>query len=140
MHGLLWAAPIALCIAAAAGWMWLQSPAPVGAPGSMAPVPAPDQHSVEPALPDHSVAKPDSGAEASPERVPAEAMDAASVAGDPVAAEYRAAKDRYERAYHAYTILITEGGSGSVIAARDEYAAAYEDLKRIEAAHPEYAQ
>ena len=40
----------------------------------------------------------------------------------------------------AYTVLITEGGSGNVIEARDEYAAAYEDLKRIEAAHPEYTR
>lgn len=72
--------------------------------------------------------------------LPAESRDAAAPADDPIAVEYQTIKVRYDRAFSHYTILITGGGSGSVIEARDEYAAAYEDLKQFQATHPEYAQ
>lgn len=140
-HGLRWAAPIALCSAAVAGWLWLQSrepSAPSNAPVAPVVLPEPTPATTEAAEP--------AAVAAAPERVerpvvfPVESMDGAAPADDPIAAEYQTIKARHERAYRAYTILITEGGSGNVIEARDEYAAAYEELKRFQAAHPEYAQ
>jgi hypothetical protein len=140
-HRLFWAAPIALCIAAVAGWLLLQGPQPALAPDSpAAPSAQPASTPAAQIVAEQPEAEPTAGAIEGADRFPAESPDSASPAADPVAAEHQAAKARFERAYRAYTVLITEGGSGSVIEARDEYAAAYEDLKRIEAAHPEYAR
>lgn len=140
-HSLLWAAPVALCVAAVASWLWLQSPqAGPTPPSTAAPLAPTTQQSTATAVVDNPESAPTTSANGIPDQLPAEVLDAESTASDPVAVEYRAARDRYDRAFHAYTVLITEGGSGNVIEARDEYAAAYEDLKRIEAAHPEYAK
>lgn len=140
-HSLLWAAPVALCVAAVASWLWLQSPhAGPAPPSTAAPLAPTTQQSTATAVVDNPESAPSTRANEVPDQLPAAALDAESTASDPVAVEYRAARDRYDRAFHAYTVLITEGGSGNVIEARDEYAAAYEDLKRIEAAHPEYAK
>lgn len=128
--GLRWAAPLALCSAAVAGWLWLQSREP-----DMPALPQP-----APTTSEAASAAATSGQIESPAVVPAESADVELPATDPIAAEYQAIKARHERAYRAYTILITEGGSGNVIEARDQYAAAYEDLKRFQELHPEYAK
>jgi len=136
-HGLRWAALIAFCIAAAASWLWLQTPDPIMSTDvSLAPSAPPEPLQVAPP----PEAEPRSDGMQEPEPLPAQSPDAASAASAADSAEYLVIKSRFDRAYSAYTTLITEGGSGNAIEARDEYAAAYEELKRFEAAHPEYAQ
>ncbi len=139
-HGLRWAALLALGAAGIASWLWLPSPESA-APTAVQVAPAAPAVQI-PALADAPAPPEVSAADrlVVPPRLPAEAVDAESLSADPIAAEHRAAQSRFDRAYRAYTVLITEGGSGDVIEARDEYAAAYEDLKRIEALHPELAQ